>query len=218
MTMKRSIVAVICLVISAYALVAQEKPDALKLYRNGRDLESAGRVEDAKAAYGQAVEVCKQELADNPSNVEAYTIYGWALVRTARYQEAVTVCSEALKISRDVRIIETIGEGYFYLSNYKEALKYMQEYIDTAPRGERISTAYFFSGEIYRLAKQYSHADIAYSAAVYLEPSISLWWYRLGGARENAGDKKGAQDAYQRAVKLRPDYKEAADGLNRVRT
>ena len=32
------------------------------------------------------------------------------------------------------------------------------------------------------------------------------------------GTKKGAQEAYQRAIKLRPDYKEAADGLNRVRT
>jgi tetratricopeptide (TPR) repeat protein len=216
--MKRSILAVICLALTAYSLVAQDKPDALKLYRNGRDLESAGRVEDAKTAYTQAIEVCKQELTENPKNIESYTIYGWALVRTARYQEAVTVCTEALKVNQDVRIIETLGEANFYLSNYRDSLKYMQAYIDAAPRGERISTAYFFSGEIYRLSKQPNHADIAYSAAVYLEPSISLWWYRLGGARETLGDKKGALDAYQRAIKLRPDYKEANEGLSRVRT
>ena len=216
--MKRSIFAIVIFSLIAQTLVAQDKPDALKLYRNGRDLEIAGRTEDAKAAYGEAIEVCKQELADNPKNIEAYTIYGWSLIRTARYQEAVSVCTEALKVSQDVRVIETLGEGHFYLSNYKESLKYMESYIDAAPRGERISTAYFFVGEIYRLAKRFNHADIAYSAACQLEPSISLWWFRLGGARESVGDKKGAQEAYQRAIKLRPDYKEAADGLNRVRT
>jgi tetratricopeptide (TPR) repeat protein len=216
--MKRSIIAIAIFTLIAHTLIAQDKPDALKLYRNGRDLENAGRIEDAKAAYGQAIEVCKQELVDNPKNIEAYTIYGWSLIRTARYQEAVAVCTEALKVSQDVRVIETLGEGHFYLSNYKESLKYMESYIDAAPRGERISTAYFFVGEIYRLSKRFNHADIAYSAACQLEPSISLWWYRLGGARESVGDKKGAQEAYQRAIKLRPDYKEAADGLSRVRT
>jgi hypothetical protein len=67
--MKRSILAVICLALTAYSLVAQDKPDALKLYRNGRDLESAGRVEDAKTAYTQAIEVCKQELTENPNPI-----------------------------------------------------------------------------------------------------------------------------------------------------
>ncbi len=94
----------------------------------------------------------------------------------------------------------------------------MEKYIDAAPKGERISTAYFFVGEIYRLGRQYNKADIAYSAAVHLEPAISLWWYRLGTVRETVGDKKGASDAYQRAIKLRPDYKDATEGLNRVRT
>ena len=215
--MKRSILAFFCVVIAVSAFFAQEKPDALKLYRHGRDLEAAGRVEDAKVSYGEAIEVCKLELTENPKNIEASTIYGWALVRTARYQEAVGVCVEALKVSPDARIVETLAESYFYLSNYKESLKYMEKYVDAAPRGERVSTAYFFMGEIYRLSKQFNRADIAYSAAVHLEPSISLWWFRLGGARENVGDKKGAQDAYQRAIKLRPDYKEATDGLNRVR-
>jgi len=216
--MKRSIFVFFCLFVAATVIQAQEKPDALKLYRHGRDLDAAGRTEDAKVSYSEAIEVCKLELTENPKNMEAYTIYGWALVRTARYKESVDVCTEALKIGPDARITETLGESFFYLSNYKESLKYMEKYIDAAPRGERISTAYFFVGEIYRLSKQFSRADIAYSAAVYLEPSISLWWFRLGGARENVGDKKGATDAYQRAIKLRPDYKEANDGLNRVRT
>ena len=70
--------------------------------------------------------------------------------------------------------------------------------------------------DIYRLTKRYQKADIAYSAAVHLEPSNSLWWYRLGLAREQAGHKESARDAFQRALNIRKDYKEAAEGLARV--
>ncbi len=199
-----------------FPLAAQDKPDALKLYRNGRDLEAVGRTADASAAYTQAIEVCKQDLAANSSNMDAYAIYGWSLIRQGKYQDTVTLCGDALKIASDVRIIETMAEGYFYLGNYKESLRYMEKYIDAAPRGERISTAYFFVGEIYRLTRMFNRAEIAYSAAVYLEPAISLWWYRLATVRETVGDKAGALTAYQRALKLRPDYKEAVDGANRV--
>jgi tetratricopeptide (TPR) repeat protein len=216
--MKRRIVAFLLAVATLAALAAQDKPDALKLYRNGRDLDSAGRTEDAKNAYTQAIDVCKQDLAANAQNMDAYAIYGWSLVRLGKYKETTDVCLEALKISSDARIQETLGEGYFYLANYRESLKYMEKYIDAAPKGERISTAYFFVGEIYRMMKEPGHAEFAYTSAVYLEPSIALWWYRLGGTRESLGDKTGATAAYQRALKLRPDYKEATDGLSRVRT
>jgi tetratricopeptide (TPR) repeat protein len=216
--MKRCLVSILLAVVATVALAAQDKPDALKLYRNGRDLEAAGRTEDAKAVYGQAIDVCKQDLAENSKNMDAYTIYGWSLVRLGKYQDTVTVCQDALKITPDPRITETLGEAFFYIGNYKDALKNMEKYIDAAPKGERISTAYFFSGEIYRLTKELNRAEMAYTAAVYLEPGISLWWYRLGSLRESLGDKTKAAEAYQRALKLRPDYKEATDGLSRVRT
>jgi len=216
--MKRSIISLFFALTAILALAAQDKPDALKLYRNGRDLEAIGRTQDAQEAYVQAIEVCKQDLLDNPKNMDAYTIYSWSQMRLGKYRDAVNTATEALKINTDYRIVETLAESYFYLGSHKESLKNMEKYIDAAPKGERISTAYFFVGEIYRLGKQYNKADIAYSAAVLLEPAISLWWYRLGTVRETVGDKKGASDAYQRAIKLRPDYKDATEGLNRVRT
>lgn len=216
--MKRSVLLSILFFSVVFSLAAQEKKDALKLFRNGRDLEAIGRTEDAKIAYSESIEVCKQDLVDNPRNMDAYTIYSWALFRLGKYQESVNICLEALKLVNDSRIIESLAEGYFFLGNYKDSLKFMEKYIDAAPRGERLSTAHFFVGEIYRINKQYNRADIAYTAAVHLEPGISLWWYRLATVRENVGDKSGAQQAYERALKLRPDYKDARDGLGRVRT
>lgn len=216
--MKRRYIAGAMILLSLLAAVAQEKPDALKSYRHGRDLEVVGRMEDAKAAYSEAIEICKEDLVTSPRNMDAYTIYGWSYLRMGNYRDTVTICQEALKIANDYRIVETMGEAYFYLGNYKESLKNMEKYIDAAPRGERISTAYFFIGETYRIIRQYNRADIAYSAAVHLEPAIALWWFRLGTVRETVGDKTGSSDAYRRAIKLRPDYQEAAEGLKRVRT
>ncbi|HHU35612.1 MAG TPA: tetratricopeptide repeat protein [Treponema sp.] len=216
--MKRRYIVGALVLLSLLAAVAQEKPDALKSYRHGRDLEAVGRMEDAKGAYGEAINICKEDLVVNPRNMDAYTIFGWSLVRMGKYRETVDICQEALKISNDHRIVETMGEAYFYLGNYKESLRNMEKYTDAAPRGERISTAYFFIGETYRITRQYNRADIAYSAAVHLEPAIALWWFRLGTVRETVGDKIGASDAYRRAVKLRPDYQDANEGLKRVRT
>ena len=195
---------------------AQEKADALKLYRTGRSLDSAGRAEEAKASYTAAINVCLSELRHNPRNMDSYTVYTWSLFRLHKYRETVAVCNEALKIAVDVRIIETLGEAHFYLNDYKESLRQMERYIDMAPTGERASVAYFYTGDIYRLTKRYQKADIAYSAAVHLEPSNSLWWYRLGLAREQAGHKQSAREAFQRALNIRKDYKEAAEGLARV--
>lgn len=206
----------ICLLSAVTVLYAQEKADALKLYRTGRSLDSAGRGEEARIAYSDAISVCLAELKQNPRNMDSYTVYTWSLFRLHRYRETINVCNEALKIASDVRIIETLGEAYFYVNDYKESLRQMERYIDMSPTGERASVAYFYTGDIYRLTKRYQKADIAYSAAVHLEPSNSLWWYRLGLAREQSGNKQSAKDAFQRALSLRKDYKEAADGIARL--
>jgi len=199
-------------------LFAQDKPDALKLYRQGRSLDSIGRREDARAAYLSAIEICRNELKVNSKNMDSYAVYTWCLFRLGRYKDTELVCSDALKIGRDARrIIETLAEAQFFLGNYKDSLRNMEMYIEMAPNGERISVAHFFVGEIYRNTKKYHKADIAYSISVHLEPSNSLWWYRLGIVREAAGEKEGAIAAYQTAVKLRPEFKEAAEALKRVK-
>jgi cytochrome c-type biogenesis protein CcmH/NrfG len=56
---------------------------------------------------------------------------------------------------------------------------------------------------------------VAYSTAVLHEPGLALWWYRLGSVREAAGDYSQAIEAYERAVKINPEYREAGDGLAR---
>jgi tetratricopeptide (TPR) repeat protein len=110
-----------------------------------------------------------------------------------------------------------MGEAYFYLNRYDDSLRSMQRYVNSVPQGERTSVAYFFIGEIFRLQRKFLRADIAYTTAVRLDPGSALWWYRLGSVRESAGDLSPAMEAYQRALRLNPNYREASEGLERSR-
>ncbi len=201
----------------AFTVCAQEKPDALKLYRNGRSLDSIGRKDDARKAYSDAIAICRDEIRINPKNMDSYAVFTWCLFRLGRYKDTEIACNDALKISRDSRIIETLGEASFYLGNYKESLRNMENYIDMAPNGERISVAHFFVGEIYRVTGKFNKADIAYSIAVHLEPGNGLWWYRLGLVREAAGEKQSALDAFNAALRIWPDYKDAQEAVKRIK-
>src|SRR5690554_3667399 len=113
--MKRCSIAGLLLIFTIITVYTQDKPDALRSFRQGRNLEAVGRTEDAKASYEEAIDICKQDLAANPKNMDAYTIYGWSLFRLGKYRETVEICQEALKIVNDYRIVETMGEAYFYL-------------------------------------------------------------------------------------------------------
>jgi tetratricopeptide (TPR) repeat protein len=210
------LMAVVLAVITPVAF-SQIKPDAIESYRQGRDLEAGGRVREADAKYNEAVSICLDEIKNNAATMDTYTVLTWSLQRQKKYSDVIERGNEALKIRTDYRIIETMGEAYFYLGNFDASLRFMQRYIDNVSNGDRVSVAYFFIGEIYRFQKKFRYADIAYTTAVRLTPGMALWWYRLGTVRESIGDNRFAAEAYENALKINPEYKEAASALERTR-
>jgi tetratricopeptide (TPR) repeat protein len=186
-------------------------------YRRGRDLEDLTRMNEANYYYNEAIQQCLDEVSGNTASRTTYTVLTWTLQRQRRYSEVITWGERGLKLFPDeYRIVETMGEAFFYLDDYASSLSYMQRYTNALPQGDRVSVAYFFAGEIYRIKQKYLHADIAYTTALRLEPNLALWWYRLGSVREEIGDKNPAIDAYQQALRLNPNYNEARNGLERL--
>jgi tetratricopeptide (TPR) repeat protein len=149
--------------------------------------------------------------------MDSYTVLTWALQRQRKYAEVIIWGERGLNVSSDYRIIETMGEAYFYLDRFNDSLRFMQRYVNSVPQGERTPVAYFFIGEIYRLERKYRRADIAYTTAVRLDPGSALWWYRLGSVRESVSEFESAAEAYERALRLNPNYREAREGLERIR-
>jgi tetratricopeptide (TPR) repeat protein len=207
----------------AFPVFSQETQSAaltaMQHYRTGRNLEAGGRMEEATVHYDEAVRICQEEVSRNAANSDTYTAAIWTLVRQQKYREAVTWGDRGIGLyGGDYRIVEAMGEAYFYLDDYSRSLASMQRYVNAMPQGERSSVAYFFIGEIYRLSGKYRYADIAYTTAVRLEPGLALWWYRLASVRELAGDYHPAVEAYQQALRINPGYTEAGAGLARSRT
>ncbi|MDR1596583.1 MAG: tetratricopeptide repeat protein [Treponema sp.] len=194
------------------------RPDALRNYRIGRDLEARDRMDEANRYYNEAVRICMDEITQNAANMDSYTVLTWAFQRQRKYIDVITWGERGLRINaNDYRLVETMGEAYFYLNRFEDSLRFMQRYVNFVPQGERSAVAYFFIGEIFRLQRKFHRADIAYTIAVRLEPNSALWWYRLGSVREALEEFSLAIEAYQRALRLNPVYREANEGLERSR-
>lgn len=204
--MKNRIVILAVLFICGFtaAVAAQDRADALMEYRRGN--------------YDKAIEICTAEIEKMPRNMDSYVVLGWTYLKKASYDKALATAQDALKISRyDTRVIEIVGEAYYYLGKNLDALKYFEEYSVLAPTGDRIELAYYFMGEIFIRLGEYNHADIAFTTAVYHFPNSARWWSRLGYAREMAEDWKFSAEAYEKALQLNSSYKEAKRGLGRVK-
>lgn len=183
--------------------VAQTKLDALVLYRNGQ--------------FSQAIEVCLAEIEESPSNVESHVVLCWSLVEAKRYSEANSWAEKGRVLSKyDPRLIQIQAEATYYLGLNENSLRLFQEYISYAPNGSRISTVYFFMGEIYLRLSRFHHADMAFSAAVQLEPLRAQWWIRLGYAREMASAYRYSLEAYKKALSLDASLTDAQRGRDRV--
>jgi tetratricopeptide (TPR) repeat protein len=198
---------------------AQNNQDAIWNFHTGRNLESLNRMSEADVYYNEAVRIANDEIARNVANRDTYTALTWALQRQQKYSDVITWGERGLRLFADeYRIVETMGEAYFYLNDHDESLRFMQRYTNSVPQGGRASVAYFFIGEIYRFRGHFRHADIAYTTAVRLEPGVDLWWFRLGSVREALGDFPQAVIAYERALALNPDHQAASNGLARTQT
>jgi len=197
-------IAAALLLLCAAAAPAQARPDALAEFRLG-NLE-------------RAVEISMGEIGANGRGMDAYVVLCWALIGLGRHEEALRFANTARAINRhDPRVIEILGEVYFFLGNNAQALRYFQHYVTISPEGGRIHLVYYFLGEIFIRTGMFRHADIALTTAVHKRPGNAEWWARLAFARENAGDLLQAVAAYERALALNPRLADARRGLDRAR-
>ena len=204
--MKKISLAVLVLLIHASFIFAQtQQKDALVLYHNGK--------------YKESVQVCEEELKENPNRVDSYVVMCWSLVKNKQYAEAEQRATEGLGVSAyDLRLIEVLGEARYYLGKNNGAMEQFQKYVASAnDSSSRLGTAYYFMGEIYIRQGRYQHADIALSSAVKKEPLTDNWWIRLGYAREMAGNYLEALEAYDEALRLNSSSVDASRGRDRVK-
>ena len=196
---------------------AQDNRSAIWNFHTGRDLENRNLMNEAELYYNESVRIATDEIARNVATRDSYTALTWSLRRLQRHADVIIWGERGLRLFADeYRIVETMGESYFYLNDFDESLRFMRRYVNVVPQGGRASVAYFFKGEIHRFRSNFHHADIAYTTAVRLEPGVDLCWFRLATVREAAGDFEHAIIAYEEVLRINPNHQGANSGLARA--
>ena len=190
---------------------------AAQNYYRGRQLEAANRMAEAVVYYNEVLRITQDEISRNAANRNTYVLLTRAMRRLGRHNEVISWGRQGLRIFPDeFRLMETMGQSFFFLGNFEQSLAYMERYANAMPDGDRISLAYFFIGEIFRLTNKFHRADMAYTKALYFAPGMALWWYRLGSVREQVGDTEPAMDAFRRALEVNPNHNGARNALARL--
>lgn len=206
--LKTRLIVVLLFLVFSVSLFAQSEKNALVLWRQGK--------------FESAVEVCLEELATLPESsfaerMDSYTVLSWALLGLERYEDVLKYSSEAFEKSpRDWRFVASLGEAHYFLGNNKEALYYLEKYIELKSSGDKADYMYYLMGHVFLRMEEYNRADIALSMAVYLKPLDARWWSRLGYAREQAKDYVRAQEAYTKALSINSSLVDAERGIKRV--
>jgi tetratricopeptide (TPR) repeat protein len=183
---------------------AQDKPDALKLYNEGK--------------YDEAVKVCLDELKETPKNMNSYAVLCWALLAQKNYKDAASYAEKGLKVSRyDRRVLDSAARAYYNMGENKKALSYFEDFAMIAPTTDDVKMIYYYMGEIFIRLAEFNNADIAFSTALHYDNKQAGWWARLGYAREMAKDFQYAAEAYENALKLNPGLAEAQRGLTNAK-
>lgn len=179
--------------------------DVLKYYRAGQYEEAVVKCQEIDRQISRKNLVA---LMDN------YVIWASSLLATKKYEASIQIALLARDISKyDYRIIQILGEAYYFNRNELEALDYLQQYVAISTVGDQVARSYYYMGEIYIGQGLYNHANIAISTAVYHNARNGKWWYRLGYAREMIEDTIGARTAYTKAIELNPNLTEIRNRL-----
>jgi tetratricopeptide (TPR) repeat protein len=136
-------IAFLLIVTPVFSQTGQDsRPDALRSYRIGRDLEARDRMDEANQYYNEAARICMDEITRNSASMDSYTVLTWTLQRQRKYSDVIAWGERGLRINaNDYRIVETMGEAYFYLDRFEDSLRSMQRYVNSVPQGERSSVA-----------------------------------------------------------------------------
>nr|WP_038363716.1 tetratricopeptide repeat protein [Borrelia persica] len=189
--------------INPIRIQAQTQEDSLLLYRQGK--------------FQEAIINTQNEIKHNPNNLDARVILIWSLITTGEYKKAELEAMKGLEIKKhDSRIIQALGETYFFQGQYKNALNYFQKYIALEAHGARIAKVYLLSADSFYKLERYNEADFAYENALRFLPNNQNILLKLAKARINAKNKILAKETLTKLLTLNPNHLEAKNLLQKI--
>ncbi|WP_027883226.1 tetratricopeptide repeat protein [Meiothermus rufus] len=168
-----------------------------------------GKWEEALKHYDEAVKAA-------PKNASLRIKYGSLLLLRGNVDQAIEQLDQAVVLSPgNAEAWLRRGDAYYEKKEWQQAGVSYQQTIALSP--VRFPDAYAGLGQVFIEMKDYQKARFNFTKAVALDGNNPLYRYWLCRANELLGDKAGAQTQCEQALRLRPDFKEAQEVLNRLK-
>ncbi len=129
--------------------------------------------------------------------------------KLGNFEKAITLAKAKIDTSDDNEISELskiIGESYFNLEKYAEAIPYLKDY--RGKRGKWNNTDFYQLGYAYYKQKDYESAISEFNKIIGGDTSVSQnAYYHLGESYINLGKKQEALNAFRNASQMAYDLK-----------
>ena len=150
------------------------------------------------------------QVSDNEKYKEKLSYYQADLnFKLGKFQKAISLAEEQLQNSRGVEASELskiIGESYFNLQKYTEAIPYLKAY--EGKRGKWTNTDYYQLGYAYYKQKDFDAAISEFNKIIDGDNSVAQnAYYHLGESYINLDKKSEALNAFRNASQMDYDIK-----------
>ena len=180
-------------------------PRCWMAYSNlGTELKSAGRIDEAIAAYRAA-------LAIDDQLSEAHFNLANALTAAGRHEESLAEFARAAELDPDgFEPHNNWGNALFALGRLDEAVQQFERAIELEPK---FATAHFNLGAVLAKKGESARAIEEFERALALAPDYSAAHNSLGVALAGSGRMAEARQHFVRAIETRPGNAEAYNNL-----
>jgi Tfp pilus assembly protein PilF len=178
--------------------------DDVSLWRSAMALMEAGDFPTAGARFREALEL-------NPRNVKAHIGLGNTLEHAGNNDEAMSHYREAIRLE----VTSAIGHvnlGNVLLKRGARA-QAIGEYEAALKLEPDNMYAHLNLGQCYLAASEYPAALVHLTEVHRQDPNNAALCYLLAKIHERLGQRPEAMRFYEQAIRIRPDYSEAKDGL-----
>jgi superkiller protein 3 len=185
--------------LEAFKKAVSLKPNFWQAYiSQGRVHDRLGNLNEALAAYNQALEVI-------PENISKYFVHsqrGEIYQKLNHWQEAAAALEKASQLKPyDGETLLKLGFVYGELNRHQDAIVTFHRAIQLSPNNAK---AYYELARIHYKLRQWTNSVEAFQKATYLKPDFAEAHNKLGEAYSELKLYREAAQAHRKAVLLRP--------------
>lgn len=170
----------------------------------GRAYAAGGEFDGAARCFGKATTL-------DPGLSEAWLLLGVVHLRNARHSEALEPLRRAHALAPgNFDALRALADAQFHAGAPADALPLWQRVVDV--RADDFDARLKLGESLSRLAL-HDEAVASYRAALPRFAGSADLWMALAQAEEDAGNKPAAQEAYDRAASIKPDWALPVSGL-----